>query len=50
VSGPGRRLAEGSPVSLQARRDWMGRGSPLPVDESGLPTGHFAVRRLTGAG
>jgi len=41
------RLAEGSPVSFLARYDWMDRGSPLPVDESVLPTGHFAVRRLT---
>ena len=41
------RPAEGSPVSFLGRYDWMGRGSPLPVDESVLPTGHFAVRRLT---
>ncbi|MBO0700748.1 MAG: hypothetical protein J2P46_20290, partial [Zavarzinella sp.] len=41
------RLEEGSPVSFLGRFDWMGRGSPLPVDESVLPTGHFSARRLT---
>src|SRR5579883_11434 len=41
------RLAEKSPLSFLGRYDWLGRGSPLPVSGSNIPTGTFSVNRLT---
>jgi hypothetical protein len=41
------RLIEKSPLSFLGRYDWLGRGSPLPVSGSAIPTGTFSVNRLT---
>jgi mono/diheme cytochrome c family protein len=41
------RLVEKSPLSFLGRYDWLGRGSPLPVSGSAIPTGTFSVNRLT---